>query len=78
MYGVMKGQICPYCKHEVENYESVWDFEAEEEVECDHCNKVYVVKPQYKFEGWLIEEQCEGCGEWTEDGMKLCDCEEEG
>lgn len=53
----------PYCNDEVEDCRSVWDYEADEEVTCDSYEKVYVVKPQYKFEGWLIEEQCQQCEE---------------
>lgn len=76
MEELLKTQTCPYCSHEVEEYYSVWGYEADEEVECDSCKKVYVVKPQYEFEGWKIEKQCEHCGEFTEDGYELCDCNE--
>ncbi|UFU00351.1 hypothetical protein KO561_05220 [Radiobacillus kanasensis] len=77
MSGTIKAQTCPYCHQEVEDYEANWEFESEEEVECDNCHKTYVSKPQYIFDGWLIEKQCEQCGEWTDDGMVLCDCEDE-
>lgn len=76
MAELLKTQTCPYCNDEVEDCRSIWDYEADEEVTCDSCGKVYVVKPQYKFEGWLIEEQCQQCGEWTDDGYKMCDCGE--
>lgn len=76
MTDLQQSQTCPYCGHECEDYESVWDYEASEEVTCEACEKVYVVKPQYTFEGFLIEEQCDQCGEWTDDGYKLCECGE--
>ncbi|GIP02076.1 hypothetical protein J28TS4_04830 [Paenibacillus lautus] len=44
---------------------------------CSRCYKAYKVKAVYRFEGFQIEKQCEKCEEWTEDGMTLCDCEEE-
>ena len=74
MAELLDEQVCPYCEHVVEDHQSVW--EDEEEVTCDSCEKVYISKPQYKFEGWLIEKQCEQCGEWTDEGYKLCDCGE--
>ena len=73
---LLRKQTCPYCQIELEDYESVWEYEADEEIECDSCHGTYVVKPQYQFEGFLIEKQCEECKEWTEDGYKLCDCGE--
>lgn len=77
MYPLPREQQCPYCDSTVEPCHSVWDYEAEEEVECDMCSRTYVVKPQYQFEGFLIEKQCPKCEEWTEDGYPMCDCEEE-
>lgn len=74
MAELLDEQVCPYCEHIVEDSQSVW--EGEEEVTCDSCRKVYVSKPQFKFQGWLIEKQCEQCGEWTDEGYKLCDCGE--
>lgn len=74
MSEILDAQVCPYCDFEAEDYQSIW--EDEEEVSCSHCDKVYISKPQYKFEGWLIESQCDKCGEFTEDGYKLCDCGE--
>lgn len=76
MTDLAKNQTCPYCKHEVEDCRAVWDYEADEEVICVFCEKIYVVKPQYTFEGWLIEEQCPSCKEFTEDGYKQCNCGE--
>lgn len=74
---LLKTQTCPYCGDETEDCHAVWDEGAAEEVTCDNCNRDYVVKPQYRFEGFLIEKQCKGCGEWSDDGYVLCDCNEE-
>lgn len=46
---LLDSQVCPYCEHEVEDHQPVWDYEAVEEVKCDSCDKTYVVKPQYTF-----------------------------
>lgn len=72
---LLSEQVCPYCENEVEDHQSNWSDE-EEEVTCNGCNKKYTVKAVFKFEGFQIEKQCEQCGEWTEDGYKLCDCGE--
>ncbi|WP_100406250.1 hypothetical protein [Bacillus solitudinis] len=68
-------QVCPYCEHVVEDHQSNWEDE-EEEITCDRCDKEYTVKAVYQFKGFQIEKQCEQCGEWTDDGMALCDCED--
>lgn len=68
-------QVCPYCGHVVEDHLSNWD-EEEEEVTCSKCDKEYKVKSVYQFEGFQMEKKCDKCGEWTEDGYKLCECGE--
>lgn len=75
---LFKEQTCPYCEATVEDHESVWEHEAAEEVTCDSCEKVYIAKPQYIFTGWEIEQQCEKCKDWIDEGYMSCDCEEEG
>jgi hypothetical protein len=77
MTELLKNQTCPYCGGEVEDCHAVWEENASEEIKCDSCRKTYVVKPQFKFEGFLIEKQCEKCGEWSDDGMVLCDCDDQ-
>lgn len=67
-------QICPYCDHTVEDSQSNWS-EDEEIVTCSNCEKEYAVSAVYDFEGFKIERKCETCGEWTDDGYKLCDCD---
>lgn len=74
MNELLNKQICPYCEYEVEEHLSAWEYESEEEVECSNCEKVYISKPQYQFEGWMIEKRCEICEEFTEDGYTMCDC----
>ncbi|MGM8212610.1 hypothetical protein ACLIBH_07430 [Virgibacillus sp. W0430] len=69
-------QICPYCDYVVEDHQSNWD-EKEEDITCSNCDKSYTVRAVYQFEGFQIEKQCESCGEWTEDGMLLCGCQED-
>lgn len=76
MEELLKVQTCPYCGGEEEDCHAVWGEGAEEEVSCNLCNRFYVVKPQYSFEGFLIESQCEQCGDWTDEGYKLCDCKD--
>jgi hypothetical protein len=76
MYELSDEQVCPYCDHIVEDCNSNWD-EDEEIVTCDRCDKEYTVKAVYKFKGFQIEKECEKCGEWSDEGMMLCDCEDE-
>lgn len=67
---------CPYCGYIDE--ECYWNYEldSEEEKRCDRCKRDYISKPQYLIEGWIIEKQCQECGEWSDDEMMLCDCED--
>jgi hypothetical protein len=76
MNELLDEQVCPYCEHVVEDCHSNWD-EDTEEVTCDRCNKDYMVNAVYKFKGFQIEKQCEECGDYTDEGMFLCDCEED-
>jgi hypothetical protein len=76
MYGLPKEQDCPYCGQPVEDHLSNWNEETEE-VTCYTCDKKYTVRAVYEFKGFQIDMQCEKCGEWTDDGMALCDCEED-
>ncbi|GEK34843.1 hypothetical protein [Kurthia sibirica] len=68
-------QVCPYCEYVVEQHEANYD-QDEEEITCINCDKVYVSKPQWKLEGWIIEKQCETCGKWTDEGYTPCECDE--
>ena len=68
-------QVCPYCDYVVLDSQSNWS-EDEEDVTCSNCDREYTVKAVYRFEGFQIEKQCDKCGEFTEDGHKLCDCGE--
>lgn len=76
MEEIQYAQVCPYCDYEVEDHQSVWTQGEEEEVVCSNCERVYISKPQYTFEGWRIEKKCEKCGDFTDDGCKTCDCDE--
>lgn len=65
-----KDQTCPYCGYEVDDSQAEWE-EGENTVECDSCKKYYTVTTIYKFLGFEINKNCEGCGEIEED----CCCE---
>lgn len=72
---IQDAQACPYCGDEVEDHLSEWN--DKETVKCVSCGEEYQVEPIYDFKGWKMNKKCERCGEWTEDGMMMCDCEGE-
>lgn len=74
MSDLLKTQTCPYCDHEVEDHLAEWEQETHY-VDCNSCGKEYVVEPQYKFEGFKVQKQCETCGELEEECY--CDVEDE-
>lgn len=60
-----KHQACPYCGHEVDDSQANWE-ESSESVECDNCHRNYTVSAEYKFLGFAIYKECNGCGETEE------------
>ncbi len=62
MSELIQEQECPYCGHTVEDHLSNWN-DDDEEVKCDHCNKNYTVRAEYKFLGFEIKRLCQKCGE---------------
>lgn len=74
MTEITESQTCPYCQSVIEDCHAEWEYESENEVKCDSCDKVYISKPQYSFEGWRVEKTCDTCDEWTDNGVYTCEC----
>jgi hypothetical protein len=57
-----KNQSCPHCSMPVEDNNAEWE-EGSHEIECDSCEKIYIVEPVYTFEGFRLLKVCHACGE---------------
>ena len=62
MSKLTKSQICPYCKHEVDDALAEWE-EGHHFVTCSQCGKDYIVITRYRFEGFETGKECDWCGD---------------